>query len=231
MKTIGIIGGISPESTVEYYKYTISTYQEKLNTNEYPNLIINSIDLSKVVNYISSNNFQDLVEYFKIEIDKLKKAEADFGIIAANTPHIVFDKIQENSSLQLLSIIEATCEKVAKSNVNKVGLFGTKFTMTGDFYQKSLEKRDIRMFIPEVEEMDVIHSIYMDELVKAIFLKKSKRMLINIANKMIKKYKIEGLILGGTELPLILKQNDIKNVQLFDTTKIHVEAAIEYAIH
>jgi aspartate racemase len=227
MKTVGIIGGIGPESTVEYYRLIISSYLAVEKTGNYPQIIINSINMKKMLDLIGENRLDEVAEYLVAEIKKIESAGADFAVLASNTPHIVFNQVNAASTLPLISIVEAACEKVRRSGIERVGLFGTKFTMQGGFYERQFSDHGISVITPDENDQDYIHDKYMGELVKGIIREDTKNELLQIVNKLIKKDSIQGLILGGTELPLILKDDDAKAIPFFDTTRIHVESIIK----
>ena len=136
MKSLGIIGGIGPESMIAYYRTIIAQYRERKRDGSYPQLIINSIDLKKGVDFMAADDLAGAAEHLLEEIRKLARAGADFGLIAANTPHIVFDDVARESPIPLLSIVEATCAAAKARRLKKLGLFGTRFTMQGRFYPK-----------------------------------------------------------------------------------------------
>jgi aspartate racemase len=227
MNTVGIIGGIGPESTIEYYRKIVSTYLERPGTGDYPQIIINSINMKKMLDLIGNGELEEVTAFLVGEVIKLKNAGADYGLLASNTPHIVFDQVSQSSPLPLISIVEATCKKIMETGFRRVALFGTKFTMQGGFYNEVLSKSGIEIITPDEVDQRFIHDKYMNELVKGIILDKTRSGLINVIDKMRQKHDIQGLILGGTELPLILKNDDIIKVHLFDTTEIHVESVLE----
>ena len=227
MQTVGIIGGIGPESTIEYYRLIISAYQEQKKDGHYPQMLINSINMKKMLDLMGSDRFDEVTGYLLAEIQKLASAGADFAVMASNTPHVVFDQINARSPLPLISIVEATCEEVLRRNMKKVGLFGTKFTMQGGFYQQIFSDQNVSVITPSENERDYIHGIYMGELVKGVFLEATKIELLKIVDKICAENGIQGLILGGTELPLILKQTDSDSVHFLDTTRIHVESILK----
>jgi len=230
MKKIGLIGGVGPESTIEYYRLIIKHFQQKLNTKEYPELLINSINMTEMLSYVFGNQLDKLVDFLAFRIEVLEKAGVDYIAIASNTPHIVFDKLTEKVGVPLISIVEETCKAVQVTKIKKMGLFGTKSTMTNGFYQKTGEKHGIEIVIPNTENQDYIHQKYMNELVFNKILPETKKQLIQIVQELKEKNSIEGLILGGTELPLILNQLDFSDIEIFDTTKIHVESIVNKII-
>ena len=227
MNTVGIIGGIGPESTIEYYRLTISSYLDREKRGNYPQIIINSINMKKMLDLIAEKRLDEVTHYLVSEIQKVALAGADFALFASNTPHIVFNQINQASPLPLISIVEATCEKAMSKGLQRVGLFGTKFTMQGGFYDKLFSDHGIAVISPDDKDQDYIHEIYMGELVKGIIRDETKNELLNIANKLKEKDSIQGLILGGTELPLILKEADADEIDFLDTTRIHVERIME----
>ncbi len=225
MKTIGIIGGIAPASTIEYYRLIISAYRAQKRDGSYPSIIINSIDLTKMLDLIGAQELTEVTEYLLDEVIKLAKAGADFGLFASNTPHIVFDDIQRRSPIPLISIVEATCQAALTLGLKKVGLFGTRFTMQAQFYPKVFSRQGIAVIAPDLADQDYIHDKYMNELINGVYQDETRERLLAIIDGMIEKHDIQGLILGGTELPFILRDPIDKRFQFLDTTRIHVERA------
>jgi len=228
-KVIGIIGGIAPPSTIDYYKKIITGFQEKNNTRNYPSILINSIDMTKMLDLVAKQEYNALVDYLNDEIQKLKNGGADFAAIASNTPHIVFEQLRNKSALPLISIVEAALASAKKNGCKKLGLFGTKSTMEGGFYQAGFSKAGIEIITPTTKSQNFIHDKYMNEFVKGIFIAETKKAFVEVVQYMRKQDSIEGLILGGTELPFILKEEDFSNFRLFNTTEIHVDSILEYA--
>ena len=227
MKTLGIVGGIGPESTVEYYRSIVASYRERKRDGSYPSILLNSIDLTKMLGMIGANQLAEVTEYLVEEVQKLAKAGADFGLLAANTPHVVFNEISRQSTLPLISIVEVTCREAQALRLNKLGLFGTRFTMQKQFYPDVFSKAGITIVIPEPEERNYIHDKYMNELVNGIILPETRERLLMIVGRMIAQQGIDGLILGGTELPPILNDDKYNGITFLDTTKIHVKYAVE----
>lgn len=229
MKTVGIIGGIGPESTIEYYRLLVALYREQRQDGSYPSIIINSIDLTKMIAWFEANELAAMTTYLVSELEKLARAGADFGAVAANTPHIVFDEVNRRSPIPLLSIVEATCEAAKDLSLNRLGLFGTRFTMQAGFYQSIFSAESITLVLPARDEQDYIHDKYMNELVKGNFLPTTRERLLEIVTRLKEQEGIQGLILGGTELPLILRETDVRasGIPFLDTTRIHVKSIIE----
>jgi aspartate racemase len=225
-KKIGIIGGIGPESSIEYYRLIIKRFQEMLSTKDYPEIIINSVNMTEMLGYVFNSQYDKLVDFLYDRIKILEDAGVDYVAIASNTPHIVFDKLRDKVKVPLISIVEETCKVLHLEKIKRVGLLGTKSTMTSGFYNKVAQKYEIDILIPSVENQDYIHDKYMSELVFNTILPETKVKLIAIIRDLKQNESIEGVILGGTELPLIIKQSDFDDIKIFDTTKIHVESIV-----
>ena len=226
MRVLGIIGGIAPESTVDYYRLIIASYRERERDGSYPPIIINSIDMKKMLDLITAKELAEVTEYLLSEVKKLVQAGADLGLLASNTPHVVFEDIQRRSPLPLISIVDAACEATKALGIKKIGLFGTRFTMQGRFYDEVFSRQGIALIIPDLDDQDYIHEKYMSELVNGIFLAETRERLLSIVDRLKEKHGIQGLILGGTELPLILRDAAGRGIPFLNTTKIHVESAI-----
>ncbi len=226
MKLIGIVGGIGPESTIDYYRLFISTYRERKPDGGYPPVIINSIDLARALKLVSSNDLAGLAAYMLEEIRRLARAGATHGLLSSNTPHIVFDEIRRSSPIPLISIVETTCRAAVERRLKRVGLFGTRFTMQGGFYQRVFAREGIAVAIPESGDQDFIHDTYLNELVNGVVLAATRERYIAIARRMKTEQGIEALILGGTELPLLLRDAIGIGMALLDTARLHVEAAV-----
>jgi len=227
MKTLGMIGGVGPESTLDYYKNIIAMYLERKGDGSYPQFVINSIDLKKGIDFMNANNLPAMADYLLEEIVKLPRAGADFGLIAANTPHIVFDEVAAKSPLPLISIVEATCAYAKARKMKRLALFGTRYTMQADFYPKVFAREGIELVIPDPQDQDYIHEKYFSELVPGNFLPETRAGLLAIIDRMKTKIDIDGVILAGTELPLILRGDNHHGVSLLDTGKIHCQAAVD----
>lgn len=227
MKSIGIVGGIAPESTIEYYRLILASYRARTNDLANPSIVINSIDLAKVLALAGAAELDELTGYLVDEIERLARAGVDFAVIASNTPHIVFDEIRLRTSIPLISIVEAARDAAKARGLSRLGLFGTRFTMQGRFYQEVFGRAGIEVITPAEEEQNYVHDKYIGELVNAIFRSETREALITIAKRMVVRDGIDGLILGGTELPLILRDEGEAGVPFIDTTRIHVETIVD----
>ncbi len=226
MKTLGLIGGTGPESTIDYYRLLTAQYREKMDGAS-PPVIINSVDLKRMIAWMSANELDKVTDYLVAEFETLEKAGVDFAALTANTAHIVFDELKQRVNLPLISIVEAACERAEALNLNSVGLFGTRYTMQAPFYPKVFSRTSIKLFTPNEEEQEYIHDKYFNELLKDTFLPETRTKFLAIADEMKARDGIEALILGGTEIPLLLRTEEHNGIQLLDTTRIHVDRLIE----
>jgi aspartate racemase len=227
MKTLGVIGGIGPESTIDYYKNLIAMYRERKPDGHYPQFVINSIDLQQGIDFLDADNLAGMAEFLLDEIGKLSRAGADFGIIAANTPHIVFDEVAAKSPIPFISIVNASCEHATSRGLKRLALFGTRYTMQANFYQKVFSQEGIELVVPDPKDQEYIHEKYFAELVPGVFLAETRESLLAIVDRMKTKIDIEGVLLAGTELALILRGESHNGVALLDTGKIHCQAAVD----
>jgi aspartate racemase len=226
MKTLGIIGGLGPESTIDYYGRIIALYRERTRDGSYPQFIVNSIDMKKGLDFMNANNLAGMADYLVDEIGKLAGAGATFGLISANTPHIVFEEVAFRSPIPLISIVEATCAAAKARKLKRLALLGTRYTMQGTFYPRVFSREGIDLLVPDPEDQDYIHHKYLDELVSGKFLPETRAGFLAILDRMKANSEIDGVILAGTELPLILRDPEHNGIPFLDTTEIHCEAAV-----
>lgn len=223
-----MIGGIGPDSTVDYYKLLLEGYRARTKEDCQPQIVINSVDMRRLVRIMNAGDHIQLIEWFSAELSKLADAGAEIGLLASNTPHIVFDELSQRSTIPLVSIVEATAERAGEMRLSKLALFGSGFTMKASFYPAAFAKRGMAVIMPTPDEQGWIHEHYMNELAYGIFKSETRDRLVAIACRMRKDSGVEGLILGGTELPLLLRDSNC-GMPLLDTTKIHVEAVMKVA--
>jgi aspartate racemase len=226
MKTLGIIGGLGPESTIDYYGKIIALYRERTGDGSYPQFIINSINMKKGLDFMEANNLAGMADYLLEELGKLARAGATFGVISANTPHIVFDAVASKSPISLISIVDATCAAAQARKLKRLALFGTRYTMQSTFYPKVFSREGIELLVPGLGDQTYIHDKYLNELVSGKFLTDTRANLLAIVDRMKEKHNIDGVILAGTELPLILRDREHNGIPFLDTTEIHCEAAV-----
>jgi aspartate racemase len=230
MKTIGIVGGIGPESTIDYYRSIIASVRGRSTDGHYPHIIIDSVDLTEMVGLLEAGKMDDLADGLKAAVDRLESAGADFAVFASNTPHLIFERVQAMSSLPLISIVVETRKTAKAMGLSKLGLFGTRFTMRGGFYQGDFANHGMEIFVPDNGEQEFVHDKYMNELVIGRVLDSTRAEFVRIARALVVQHGIEGLILGGTELPLLLKDDDDIGIPYLNTSQIHVESIVDLAV-
>jgi aspartate racemase len=226
VKPIGVIGGIGPEATIDYYRAMIAAYRQRQPDGSYPAIVINSIDAKTLLGLLSANELAKVADYLVAEVERLKRAGAGCALLAANSPHIVFDEVQRRSRLPLVSIVEATRDEAVRLGLKRLGLFGTRFTMQGRFYPDVFEKAGLTLVVPDDTEQADIHDKYMSELLQGILLPETRERLLAIVAQMKARDGIDAVILGGTELPLILRDPTASGIPLLDTTQIHAKAIV-----
>lgn len=227
MKKVGIVGGIGPEATVDYYRSIISKFQEKIGSKEeLPELFINSINMYKMFNLLMNGQTQEVINYLTDAVQKLESVGADFVVMCGNTPHIVFEQIQQKVQVPMISIVEETYLKAQELSLEKIGLIGTKFTMENDFFKKPFISHDIEMVVPNQSEQEYIHRKIVEELENGIVNNETKKGFLNIINQMINRDGIQGVILGCTELPMLIKNEDL-NIHSLNTAEIHINKIVD----
>ena len=229
LKTIGLIGGMSWESSLEYYKIINEATKERLGGLHSVKCLMYSVDFHEIEVLQHQNRWDELTEIMVDAGMKLKNGGADFIIICTNTMHKMAGDIEKMVGLKVLHIAEVTGEEVVQQGLKKVGLLGTKFTMEQDFYKKVLsDKFNINVIIPDEDDREIIHDVIYNELCKGDINESSKKEYIRIINNLVQKG-AKGIVLGCTEIPLLIKQEDV-SVPIFDTTSIHAISAVEYAL-
>jgi aspartate racemase len=227
MQTLGMIGGLGPESTMDYYRSIIARFRTRKPDGGYPHVIINSLDIDRGISMLDYGKLDELADYLAEGVDLLVRAGVDFACIAANTPHLVFDEVQRRSMIPLLSIVRATSDHAKALGLKRVGLFGTGFTMRANFYPQEFERAGITLVRPREPEQAFIHSKYINELLKNQFLPETRTEILRIAHRMKAEEGIEAVVLAGTELPLLLRDSGNREVEFLDTAVIHVGAIVE----
>jgi len=228
MKIIGLVGGISWVSTIDYYRYVNIAVNDKLGGLNYAECIIYSLNYAEVIKHNTSQDFEGTYKLLLNAATQLKNSGAALIILCANTMHMFADRLQNEINLPVIHIAVATANAIKEKQLGKVGLLGTKFTMELDFFKDKLKEQNIETIIPNEEDRAFIHTTIFDELGKGIILEETKQRYRAIIEKLIDNG-AEGIIAGCTEIPLIIKQKDI-SVPLFDTTYIHSIAAVQYAM-
>lgn len=225
MKKIGIVGGLGPEATIDYYRTVINEYRKASKGNA-PEIIIYNLNFN---DFPKLDHRDEIIDWLAGAIKALHQAGADFAVISANTPHIVFDELKQLSPIPLLSIVEETCRVVKSLKLGNVGLMGTKVTMSSDFYQRVFSYEDISVVVPTVSEQDYINDKLFSEIIYNRIFEETRQGLLKIVKRMIDQDNIQGLVLGCTELPLILTKDEF-GIPFLNTTKIHAESAVRYCL-
>jgi len=225
MKKTGIVGGIGPASTLDYYRGIIDGFRAKSNGGSYPEIVINSIDMAEMLAYVSNGDWDALTNMLLGAIKNLADAGADFVAIASNTPHIVFDRVREKSVLPLISIVEKTCAAVRRKGCKKVIVIGTRFTMSNGFYTEAFKKDNITAIVPSENDQETIHGIIFPKLEDGIVVPEDKQKMLAIVNGLLRLHHADGLVLACTELPLMIKDSDLDTL-IFNTTQIHIESIV-----
>ena len=225
IKTLGIVGGIAPGSTVDYYRSLIARYRERNPDGSFPPILITSIDLTRMLALVAEGRRSELIAFLSGEVDRLARAGADFALLASNTPHIVFDELRRAARIPLLSTVEAACDATAAMGLRTVGLLGTRFTMEGRFYPDVFAQRAITVRAPRPADVEYVHAKYVSELIEGDFRPETRDGVLAVIERLAQDG-AEGVVLAGTELPLLLGDMKGAIVPLLDTTRIHVDRAV-----
>ena len=230
MKTIGMIGGMSWESSIEYYRIVNETVKEKLGGLHSAKSLMYSVDFAEIEALQYAGRWDEATQAMIDAARHVEAGGADFVVICTNTMHKMADQVEAVIGIPLLHIADATAEVIKAQGLSKIGLLGTKFTMEGDFYRGRLvEKHDLEVLIPEVDDREIVHRVIYDELVLGEIKSESRKQYKNIIEKLIAAG-AQGIILGCTEIGLLVKDED-SSVPIFDTTYIHAVSAVERALN
>ena len=230
MKVIGLLGGMSWESSLEYYRILNEIVKERLGGLHSAKCILYSVDFEEIENLQHQGKWDELTKIMIESAQNLEKAGADMVLICTNTMHKMANEVQKELKIPLLHIADAAAQKVKEMNLKKVGLLGTKYTMEQDFYKGRIKKKyDIDVIIPDLDEREIVHDVIFNELCLGKIKEESKEQYKKIIQNLIHKG-AEGIILGCTEIPLLINQEDF-DVPIFDTTMIHCQAAVDHALN
>jgi aspartate racemase len=226
-KRIGILGGMSPESTVAYYEYITRTYTERYGDYGYPEILIYSVSFQPYVDWPNQDRWDLVAEGLSEAAQTLEAAGADLILIATNTMHLVFDQVQARVDVPMLSLLDITAQAILARGLRTVGLLGTRFAMEKGFYQEALARQGIEVLVPEAEDRAYVNRVIYEELVAGKIRDESRAGFLDVIQKLVAQG-AEGVILGCTEIPLLVSEADA-GIPLFDTTTLHAEAALTYA--
>ena len=224
-RKVGIVGGLGYMSTLEYYRGIMKESQTYTKSGEYPELVIASLNIADMMRMLEKGFYEQVTWYLYQAIQDLRKARADFAVIASNTPHIVFNQLSRISPLPLISIMDVTSQAISRCGYSNVLLTGTAFTMKNRFYKDNLESHGIKCTVPNAEDIETIHNIIFPDLENGIVKPEKKREFITLCEKYVPKG-IQAIILGCTELPLLINDGDMQ-VPIIDTMKLHISAIVD----
>lgn len=229
-RLLGIIGGVGPESTADYYRSIVREYQRRRPDGSYPRILINSLDAGAVFKPIMASD-GDGVGHLLVEgVQQLAAGGAQVAAIASVTTHLGFAHLEPRSALPLISILDAICAAAVTRGIRKPAVFATRITTEGEFFAAPFERAGIELVRPDEPDRAWIHDMYMGELVHGVFRDESRARLIEIATDLRERQGTDGLILGGTELPLLLREETVAGVPVLDPTRIHVDALVDWLL-
>jgi aspartate racemase len=223
--TLGIVGGLGPESTIDYYRRILEGWKRD-DPSSSPSIIIDSLDVDRGLRLVEHDR-PGMVEYLSASLSRLVAAGADFAAIAANTPHVVFAELEARSPIPVLSIVEACADEADRRPLRRLGLLGTRFTMEGNFYDDVFARRGMTIVAPNDNERAWIHAIYIGQLLKGDFRDETRGGVISVIERLRDEEQIDGVVLGGTELTLLLSDPFVAGIPALDTTAIHVDAIVK----
>jgi aspartate racemase len=225
MATLGIVGGLGPESTIDYYRRILEGWKRD-DPGSSPSIVIDSLDVDYGLRLVEHDR-PALIEYLSESLARLAGAGADFAAMAANTPHVVFDELMARSPIPVLSIVESCADEAARRGLKRVALLGTRFTMEGTFYPTVFARRGMEIVTPTSEERTWIHDRYIGQMLKGDFRDATREGVISVITRLRDQNKIDGVVLGGTELTLLLSAPVVAGVPALDTTALHVAAIVK----
>ena len=228
MKRIGLLGGMSWESSLEYYRLLNEAVKERLGSLNSADCVMVSIDFQPVADMMKLNNWKGIARVLEDVSRDLKRAGADFLVICTNTMHLLVREIEDASGLKVLQIGEAVAERITAAGLKTVGLLGTRFTMERSYYRNTLGRHGIEVIVPQERDRESVDRIIFKELCRGVFTEESREIYRSIISKL-QSEGASGVVLGCTEIPLLIKQSDVE-IHVFDTTAIHAAAAVEFAL-
>ena len=224
MTSVGLVGGLGPESTIDYYRRILGEWQQE-RPGTSPSIVIDSLDVQYGLHLVGTDR-PGLVQYLLSSLRRLAGAGVDFVAIAANTPHIVFDELASLSPVPLVSIVEVCADEAHRRGLRRLGLLGTGFTMGAPFYPEVFARRGMAVVPPNEKERPWLHDRYIGELLVGNFRDETRDAVIAIVRRLAAEEAIDGVILGGTELPLLLGDSTVAGLPTLDTTALHVAAIV-----
>ena len=227
MRIAGLVGGLGPESTIDYYRSIVALYRKRSPDGLSPGLLIDSIDLRTVVGFVAGARLEELADYVGGAVRRLALGGAQFAAITSNTPHVAFDAIARRAGIPMISIVLTAAQAAASRGCSRAALLGTRFTMAGHFYAEAFGRVGVMAVAPTGKEQALIHDIYMGELVEGVVRPESRTRMLEIVDAMRKRDRIDAVVLAGTELPLLLRGHEPADLAFLDTTQLHVQRIVE----
>ncbi len=227
-KRIGILGGMTPESTLTYYQHIVRRYQQRFGDHGYPEIVIYSVSFQQFEDWMEAGQWDDIAAALAEGLKRLHAAGADVGVIATNTMHLLFDRLERDSPLPLLSIVDATARAIQRAGLATVGLLGTRFTMEKPFYVERLARHGIAALVPDAADREDVHRVIMKELSLGVLRDDSRKRYLRVIDALAERG-AQGIVLGCTEIPLLVRSEHTR-IPLFDTTTLHAEEALAWAI-
>ncbi len=224
MAIVGIVGGLGPESTIDYYRRILAAWEQDA-AGSAPSIVIDSLDVTKALRLVATER-PALIDYLAASVHRLAGAGADFVAIAANTPHTVFDEVQALSPVPLVSIVESCADEAQRRGLGRLALLGTRFTMDGLFYKNVCARRGITVVSPREPDRAWVHDRYVNELLRGAFRDETRDGFLALVDRLRDEEGVDGVILGGTELPLLVSTPIISGIPALDTTALHVAAIV-----
>lgn len=224
MPRVGLVGGLGPESTIDYYRRILEAW-EQIDPTSTPSIVIDSLDVATALRLVERDR-PALVGYLLASLIRLAGAGVDFAAMTANTPHIVFDELAARSPVPLVSIVEVCADEARQCGLRRLALLGTRFTMEADFFPTVFARRGVEVVSPGEQDRAWVHERYVGELLKGDFRDETRRQIVALVDRLRVEEGVDGVILGGTELPLLLPGTEIAGLPALDTTALHVAAIV-----
>lgn len=224
MAIVGLVGGLGPESTIDYYRRIIGLWRQR-HPGSAPSMVIDSLDAQMALRLVEDDTVK-LTDYLLSSLHRLAGAGVDFAALTANTAHLVFDNLAARSPVPLLSIVEVCADEARRRGFTRVGLLGTRFTMAAPFYPEVFARAGIDVVPPTEDELAWLHRKYVGELLEGVFLEDTRSGVVGLVERLRRDERIDAVVLGGTELPPLLTDDAIAGVPTLDTTALHVAAIV-----
>ena len=224
MRTVGLVGGLGPESTIDYYRRILEAWSRE-DASTAPSIVIDSLDVNRALHLVATDR-SALTEYLLASLRRLAGAGVDFIAMTANTPHIVFNELAARSSVPMLSIVEVCAADARARGLTRLALLGTRFTMDSNFYPEVCARHGISVVVPDEADRAWVHDRYVGQLLKGEFRDETREAFVSLIRRLRDAARIDGVILGGTELPLLLSSSMIMDIPVLDSTALHVAAIV-----